>query len=497
MGIAGGEANKSLGIGGKLMLSFLLISLLSVVIMISLFYMAIHQYYFKGVEQTMMNHAEASALMYNRHAPQGTIDDKKSYIYENMDINEKALVELYDVNGKFILNNTGEKSTPTQLTDDYYSALKNEKNVWIGKIDTKESIMSVSVPILDHDRVVGVLRYVTSMSDVYAVLKSNLMMSVMIGFIILLVATAAGSLMSTRVLIPIKDLIFVTREIKNGNLDTYANAYYDDEIGELAHAVNQMTDEIKRSNQARTDFISSVSHELRTPLTSIKGWAETIEDNPSDIDATLLGLDIIGHETNRLIKLVNNLLDFSKLQSHRIILNCQRMWVDSFLEGVYHQFSVRGAQENVLLRLHLDGQNVEIFADESRLKQVFINILDNAFKFVAGRKNPEIIIESHLLDDQIVMSIEDNGPGMTSSDLLRVKQKFYKGSSNLSGTGLGLSISNEIVELHNGTMYVDSIRGYGTKVSVVLPLYEEAIVNKIGKAKENETEQEKLATEVE
>lgn len=464
--------NKSIGIGRKLILSFVLISLVTVAIMISLFYVAIYQYYINGMEQVMINHAEASAAMYNRYAPQGSIEDKKNYIYENMDINEQALVELYDNQGRFILNNAGENATPTELTDDYYGAMQGEKEVWTGRIGTKEDIMSVSIPIFDRERVVGVLRYVSSMSAVNEILRANLLLAAAIGFVILMIATFIGSFMSARILTPVKDLMRVTQEITNGNLNVQAKIYDGDEIGQLADAVNQMTDEIKRSNRARTDFVSSVSHELRTPLTSIKGWAETIEDSPSDIDTTRLGIDIIGHETNRLIQLVNNLLDFSKLQSHRIELSCEVMWIDEFLEGMYHQFSVRAAQEEVTLRLHLDSQNVEVFADENRLRQVFINVLDNSFKFVAGRSQPEIIIESHMLDDQVVMTIEDNGPGMTGADLLRVKQKFYKGSSNLSGTGLGLSIANEIVELHNGTMYVDSIRGYGTKVSVVLPIFE-------------------------
>lgn len=478
--------NKPFGIGLKMVLSFFFVSLITVTIMGTLFYAAIHQYYVVGMEQALVNTAEASALMYNRHAPPGDLEDKIEYIQANFDINEHALIEVYTPEEKFLLSNMGKSEQAIGLTSDYYVALDGVTGVYVGEGEGRDHIMSVSVPLYDKDLMIGVLRYVSSMEGVYSVLRQNLALYLTIGFVILILATTIGFVMSVRILNPVRDLIGVTRQISNGNLKAKANIYYNDEIGELANAVNHMTEEIQKSDKARTDFISSVSHELRTPLTSIKGWAETIDDNPMDLDTTRLGMEIIGQETNRLIKMVNNLLDFSKLQNHRIELQSSSMWLDAFLEDLYRQFSVRADQEDVVLRLHLDSQDIQIYADESRLRQVLINILDNAFKFVAGRDKPEIIIESHMLDDQVVITVEDNGPGMSSSELLYVKQKFYKGSFSSSGTGLGLSIANEIVALHNGTLYVDSIPGYGTKVSMVLPFYEEGRALEVEKKNQEE-----------
>ena len=233
-----------------------------------------------------------------------------------------------------------------------------------------------------------------------------------------------------------------------------------------------MTNDIALSDKAKNDFISSISHELRTPLTSINGWVETLEDSPDDVETMRMGLDIISKETRRMTRLVNDLLDFSKLQSHRIELEIEPIWLNEFLEMMYAQFLPRATQENITLRLDLGEKDVMIMADGNRMSQVCINVLDNAFKFVQGRVCPEVVIQSRLLDDQVVITVEDNGPGMSSEELMRVKEKFYKGSSKQSGTGLGLSIVNEIVALHNGTFYIDSIRGVGSKVSVVLPVEE-------------------------
>ena len=460
------------GLGTKLSLSYVLISLITLIIMEGLFFFAIYQYYVSGVEQTLTNNAEASASMYNRYAPSGDIEDKQDFIFENMNSQEKALVEVYDTNGRFLINNIGNTENGTQLTEDYNEAINGDIASWRGKLDTREAVMSVSVPIFDGKNVVGVLRYVSSMSMVYDLLKQNFFVVFIIGVVILIVATVVGRVMSSLILKPIRNLIRVTREITKGNLEAKATVYNNDEIGQLSRAINRMTDEIAQSNKTKNDFISSISHELRTPLTSINGWAETIEDSLDDVETTRMGIEIISRETKRMIRLVNDLLDFSKLQSHRIELNLEPLWMNEFLEGLYTQFLPRAAQDEIALRLHLGNTDVMLLADENRLSQVFVNVIDNAFKFVKGRAYPEVVIQAHMLDDQVVMTVEDNGPGMSSEELMRVKEKFYKGSSKQSGTGLGLSIANEIVSLHNGTFYIDSIRGVGTKVSVVLPFEE-------------------------
>ena len=456
----------------KLTLSYVLISLITLIIMEGLFFVAIYQYYVSGMEQTLMNNAEDSATMFNKYAPAGDMEDKQDFIFENLNTDENALVEIYNTNSDFIINNSGDTQNATELTPDYKNALKGENASWKGKIDTRESIISVSVPILDGEKVVGVMRYVSSMTMAHALLKSNFLVVFMIGMFILALAALIGHVMGSIILVPIHNLIRVTREIANGNLEIKAKVYNNDEIGQLSKAVNRMTDDIALSYKAKNDFISSISHELRTPLTSINGWVETLEDSPNDVETTQMGLEIISRETKRMTRLVNDLLDFSKLQSHRIELEKEPIWLDEFLEGMYNQFLPRAQQENVALRLHLGNTDVLLMADENRLSQVFINVMDNAFKFVKGRACPEIVIQSHLLDDQVVITVEDNGPGMSSEELMRVKEKFYKGSSKQSGTGLGLSIVNEIVALHDGTFYIDSIRGVGTKVSVVLPFEE-------------------------
>ena len=457
----------------QLISNYVAVALFTVLLLESMFMVVITQYYLGGVERVLVNHAETAANFFNRYADAGDIYTKSNYIFENIDIEEKALVEVLDLNGRVVIDSTGSSTGEIVTTGDFIQALSGRMGTWRGRSEMDELITAVSAPIYDDNNIVGVLRYVSSLEPTYKVIIQYMMVTALVGVVVICVAFVFGRAMSKRILIPIQELVRVTGEVAQGNYKVTAIKYHNDEIGQLVDAVNIMTKEITRADQAKNEFISSISHELRTPLTSIKGWAETLQDMKDDPDVTEEGLRIIGKETDRLIILVNDLLDFSKLQAHRITLKKEEFSIKHLLEDIHNQFAVRCHQEKIKMTVLTDNKESWVFADYNRLKQVFINIVDNAMKFTAGRPKAEIKISSQVLDDQIVMIIEDNGSGISPEDLKRVKEKFYKGSSNKSGTGLGLSIASEIMELHGGKMLIDSTQGKGTKVVLVMPYFYE------------------------
>ena len=455
----------------QLISNYVLVALITVLMLESMFMVVISQYYLGGVERILMTDVETSANFYNRSANQGDIYAKSNYIFENLDMEEKALVEVLDLNGCVVIDNTGSSSETPVNTGDFHQALHGNIESWTGRSELNELIIAVSAPIYDDDNIVGVLRYVSSLEPTYQIIIRYLLLSLLLGATVVAVSFVFARGMSKRILVPIQELVRVTEEVAQGNYKVTAIKYHNDEIGQLVDAVNIMTKEITRADQAKSEFISSISHELRTPLTSIKGWAETMQDMNDEPEIIEEGLGIIGKETDRLIILVNDLLDFSRLQAHRIELKKEEFSINHLLADIHHQFAVRCHQERVKMTLLTDNNESWVFADYNRLKQVFINIVDNAMKFTIGRPKAEIKISSQVLDDQIVMIIEDNGSGISPEDLKRVKEKFYKGSSNKSGTGLGLSIASEIMELHGGKMLLDSTQGKGTKVVLVMPYY--------------------------
>ena len=449
----------------------MLISVLVLVILETSFIIAVSQYYLGGIENTLLNNATQSATFYSRSAPAGSAADKANYIFENIDERENALVELLDLQGNVVIDNTGANVTETVDSYDYYQALHGHIKSWRGRNEYGESIISVSAPIYDDKEIVAVLRYVSSLKSAHKIIFTYFAFAVLIGLILIALAFALAIVTSKRIVIPIKELIRITEEITMGNFKVTAVKYTDDEIGQLADAVNIMSKEIAKSDQEKNDFISSISHELRTPLTSIKGWGETLQDGGTE-DEELLneGLKIICHETDRLIILVNDLLDFSRLQSNRLEMHMQEMVLDDLLEEVYKQFAQRAKKEKINLQLRLEDDGMLILGDYNRLKQVFINIVDNAMKFTEGAKNAKIELQSYTDEDKIYVSITDNGSGISPEDLSKVKEKFYKGTSKKSGTGLGLSIATEIVHLHQGQLWIESVYGEGAQITIMLPL---------------------------
>ena len=455
----------------RLIGNYITIALITVLILEGLFAVAIYEYYIGGVERILVNQAETSATFFNRYADAGDIYKKSNYIFENLDIDEAALIEVVDMQGHVVIDSTGSSTGNIINTFDVTQALRGQSEVWRGRSDLNEPIVAISAPIYDGTSVVGALRYVSSLAPTYQVLGQFYALLFLFGFGIIAVAFLYGRAMAQRILEPVQELVRVTEEVAQGNYKVTAIKYHNDEIGQLVDAVNIMTKEITRADQAKSEFISSISHELRTPLAAIKGWAETMQDMKDDVEVVEEGLSIVSKETDRLIILVNDLLDFSRLQAHRIELKKEEFSISDLLENIIGQFTVRCQQERIKMTLLTDNQENWVFADYNRLKQVLINIVDNAMKFTVGRPEAEIRISSQVLDDQIIVIIEDNGSGISPEDLQRVKEKFYKGSSNKSGTGLGLSIASEIMELHGGKMLIDSTMNVGTKVVLVMPFF--------------------------
>ena len=205
----------------------------------------------------------------------------------------------------------------------------------------------------------------------------------------------------------------------------------------------------------KNEFISSVSHELRTPLTSIRGWVETLEalDDPEDLNYRK-GLEIIHSETGRLYSMVEELLDFSRLQNGGIHMECRPL--DLVAEGL-------------VLHYAEPEEMIPVYADPGRLRQVFINVLDNAIKYSApgGR----ITVKLWAGEYKAFVEIIDQGRGIPPEDLGSVKGKFFKGSNAVRGSGIGLALVDSIMTALDGTLDLRSTLGKGTVITLGLPLY--------------------------
>ncbi len=225
-----------------------------------------------------------------------------------------------------------------------------------------------------------------------------------------------------------------------------------DEIGALSESINHMADEMQKVDQLKNEFIASVTHELKTPLTSMKGWAATLADTgPEDFDIIKRGIFIIKNETDRLEQMVEELLDFSRLRSGRFSLQKKAADIGVLITDVCRQMELRAERQGIMLETSIPEGKLEFDVDERRIRQVFVNLLDNSLKFTpSGGK----ITVSATPDGAI--TVEDNGDGIE------------KNAGKKSGMGLGLSICEELIKAHGGSMDISSAIGKGTKVVIRL-----------------------------
>lgn len=259
------------------------------------------------------------------------------------------------------------------------------------------------------------------------------------------------------------------KDVINRNL--YSSEKNKDEFEILYKDVENVLFELKASERIKNDFISSMSHELRTPLTAIKGWAETMKmGDVIDFSTVRRGLEVIIKETTRLSSLVNDLLDFSTLASGRLSLNKEKIDIVAEVEESVCIFKEKASMERKTLKFNDSQANIYVYGDKSRLKQVFINIIDNALKYTdeGGAINISVIKKDNVVNIEVV----DNGCGIEKSQIQKVTQKFFKANTK-SGFGIGLSIVNDIVIAHNGNFKILSEKNFGTTVTVSLPLCKE------------------------
>jgi two-component system, OmpR family, phosphate regulon sensor histidine kinase PhoR len=237
----------------------------------------------------------------------------------------------------------------------------------------------------------------------------------------------------------------------------------------LCHDITQL----KRLDQIRSDFVANVSHELRTPLSILRGYIETLLDNPKTSREELSRiLEVMERHSKRLGLLVDDLLNLARLEASDTNLDISQVRVSELFNNVVRDWKGKLAKKNLTVVVDLPRDAPVIRADGTRLQEVLYNLLDNAVKY--SRENGEIRLQAARHGPEIVLSVSDNGIGIGKDDLPRIFERFYRADKargrELGGTGLGLSIVKHIAQLHGGRVEAESKLGRGTTIRVLLPL---------------------------
>ena len=446
----------------------------AVIAAVSLFSIIIYSYYYSTVRTGLEAKARTATDLFANFVAKSYTDYYNSAFRYIDTFREGGSLELQFLNadGSIMISSSTITSGTMPNTPDIARAIESRQiSSWVGKRGTTgERIMAASAPMIYADgEVIGVMRYVTSLKLVDRQVRRNIFTSIGIGLVLLLIVFSLNLIFVRSVITPVSEITKMSKRIAEGSYGIQMNYSFQDEIGEMVEAINEMSLKIAQTEKIQTEFISSISHELRTPLTAITGWGETLIYNEYLDDESKRGIAIMLKEARRLTKMVEELLEFTRIEDGRFTLNIEMIDIAAELEDAIFTFRELLAQDELEFDYHSDMDEAPLVpGDPNRLKQVFLNLFDNAVKYGREGKRIEASIAMH--GDYVRIQIRDFGPGAPEDELENIKMKFYKGSNSKErGSGIGLAVCEEIIKFHGGKLELSNVEGGGFLVTIYLP----------------------------
>jgi signal transduction histidine kinase len=268
---------------------------------------------------------------------------------------------------------------------------------------------------------------------------------------------------------PLRDMARAVRAMARGDYRQRVNARSRDEVGQLAEAFNRMAGEMEGLERLRRDLVANVSHELKTPISALRARLENLLDGVEEPDPAILGVML--QQAERLSRLVDQLLDLSRLESGDVPLDIEQVELASLVERVVNEVEVARADNGISVHNLVPPGFPPLEADRERIHQVLFNLLDNAFRFTPS--GGEVTVRAVQENGSLEVSVEDTGPGIPAENLPWVFERFYRVDPSRSrddgGTGIGLAIARSVVEAHGGKIWAESEVGHGSRFRFVLP----------------------------
>lgn len=433
---------------------------------------AIHFYYYEYVEMTLNSRADDSVSnffsLYSNTDEQ--FESRAREFIEGFKAKDIMDVWVIDKQGNVIISSSGFPVNDPPEMPDYQEALQSTKSDtarWTGKLPSGEKVMALTQLLGENS---GAVRYLISLEEVDSQVSTFILLIFFVCLLAIALVAMSGSFFIQSIVKPVMQINEAAQKFAHGDFSTRIDSHhYNDEISELGETINYMASELSEADRVKNDFISTISHELRTPLTAIKGWGETLLQ-VGDTDPTLLskGMQVIIDESGRLTGIVEELLDFSRMQSGKLSMRLEKIDVLAELDDAVFVFRERALREGIELIYNVPHLPAPMNGDANRIKQVFVNILDNAFKYT--EQGGKVIVVANIIDTTLEIMVGDTGCGIPEEDLPHVTEKFYRSCVSARGSGIGLAVVDEIIKLHHGTLKINSVVGEGTTVSVLLPI---------------------------
>lgn len=456
----------------------MLIMAILLVVFLSVFITARYYYRAAAVGAVHSQFSNAVNTFFATETDNVTFEEAAREYVESFEEKDIMDVWVIDPSGHVVVSSSGFPVTDQTLPD-----FENAMRSGTGNADFRgrnaygESVVASTYLLQKSGEIIGAVRYVVSTQKTNQQIVRVFFALLIVLLAILLILVVSGLTFLDSIVTPIRKINDVTKRIAEGDMSARMEPQeYQDEISELSENINFMADELSSTDKMKNDFISTVSHEMKTPLTAIKGWAETLQTvGDTDPALTKRGMEVIIDESTRLTGVVEDLLDLSKIVNGRMTLRYEKIDILAELDDTIFVFKDRSMREGIELVYNVPHMPAPAEGDPNRINQVFVNILDNAFKYT--EQGGTITVFAELLPPEeedgkatLRVFVEDTGCGISEEELPKIRKKFYKSNISVRGSGIGLAVVDEIVKMHNGTMDIQSEVGVGTCVILSFPV---------------------------
>lgn len=459
------------GIYFKLVTTYLSLFII-IVLLISFFISSIfYKQFTNQVEEELLNAGiKTNALMVRYYSNDITKEELTAWINAMAYISN---LKIYILNPDSSVlhqdNQSQEMSIDSQLRQDILKVMEGETVRRTTSFNLDEnSLMYVGIPLTYNTKISGAIMAFSPITEIQELTTTLLKVVGVILILVILIGTIAILRVSVKISEPISEISDYAKRIGKGENVPDVEFESNDEIGTLAKSFNEMKKELAISEQMRKDIVANVSHELRTPLTSIIGFIKGILDGVIPQEDHEKYLSIAYNEANRLKELTKDIVDVAKIESGSVSLNKEKINLNELTKEVYTEMEELVKEKNLDFILSEVKDNIEINADKSRIRQVLINIINNSLKFT---NEGFIKITLDKLEDKASIVIEDTGVGIKEDKIAYLFNKFYTANNYgdaTNGAGLGLNIVKNLVDLHGGTVKIESEVGKGTVVKILL-----------------------------
>ena len=452
----------------------------------AVFYAGFVSVYYGSVRRALESQGDGDALeqyFYENSGERGELFARAAREYAGA-LHGKGRMEVWAVDGagRVVYASGGFEIPPDSLGPDYAAAMAapDGRGSWIGRYGG-EMVYAFTYRVDLEGGAACALRYLVSLRDINAQLAVVGALALLAWLFMAALLYIAARLCVRGIAEPLAKVSAGTALIAEGDYAARISLpRARGEIRELSEGINHMAEKIAFAEKTKMDFISTISHELRTPLTAIKGWGETLLGGDAGGDLTRRGLGVIIEESVRLARLVEELLDFSRLQSKRLALQREPIDVLAELDDAVFFFRERAARDGVALNCNTSEIPAPMLGDPARIRQVFINLLDNAFKHTP--QGGEITVTSDFdpapppgqppltPPESLTVTIQDTGCGVSEADLPHITEKFFKSSAETRGSGIGLAVVEEVLRGHGCALEFESQEGAGLAVRITFPL---------------------------